>query len=242
MDALRLIKTARHALSEARTPSEVLLEAWQTGLLIKAVGTRIAERGGAEVAALGELLAEAGAHTVACIGRPPDDPAPDDPAPDDSAPAGRPPVDWTGGVRAGRLAGIGELEPVLHELGSLLHEVAESLVVLACTADAESVYWQCIDGVDAGAECKDLVSELLRTVRRQSGSTSGREAAPEAGGDGAGAYGRTNATRRTADVQDPADVASPPPRTAPDIGRAAGRAAGRCGAPSVAVATAGCQR
>jgi hypothetical protein len=73
---------------------------------------------------------------------------------------------------------------VLGELGSLLHEVAETLVVLACGADAEGLYWRCIDGVDSGAECQDLVAELLRTVRRESGAPG---PAPTADGDVDGA-------------------------------------------------------
>ncbi|WP_405013303.1 DUF6099 family protein [Kitasatospora sp. NBC_01539] len=180
MDALRLIKTARHTLAQARTASDVLEEARQTVLLIEAVGIRIAHRETGEIGALGQLLRDAGSHAVACLARPPDDTEEAGPRkdhagdPHDRSAGGarveRPSADRTAGVRAERLDGLGELEPLLHELGSLLHEVAEALVVLACGADAETVYWQCIDGVDAGAECKDLVAELLRTVRRDSGA------------------------------------------------------------------------
>ncbi|GJF28444.1 hypothetical protein KNE206_11440 [Kitasatospora sp. NE20-6] len=180
MDALRLIKTARHALAQARTASDVLEEARQTVLLIEAVGIRIAHRETGEIGALGQLLRDAGSHAVACLARPPDDTEEAGPTTDhagdphdpslDGARVERSSVDRTAAVRAERLDGLGELEPLLHELGSLLHEVAEALVVLACGADAETVYWQCIDGVDAGAECKDLVAELLRTVRRDSGA------------------------------------------------------------------------
>ncbi|MEV4614499.1 DUF6099 family protein [Kitasatospora sp. NPDC049258] len=196
MDALRLIKTARHALAEARTVPDALLEAWQAGLLTEAVGARIAEGEGGERAALGQLLCDAGGHAAACLEPPPEtDPRwAGDPACADGACAGdgcagddgeacagdaREAADdwsagwsagWSGGGRAGRLSELGELEPVLLGLGTLLHEVAETLVVLACGAEAESVYWRCIDGVDAGAECKDLVVELLRTVRREAGT------------------------------------------------------------------------
>ncbi|WP_371497056.1 DUF6099 family protein [Kitasatospora sp. NBC_00374] len=180
MDALRLIKTARHALAEARTVPDALLEAWQAGLLTEAVGARIAEREAGEVAALGQLLCDAGGHAASCV-----EPQPEiDP---DRAVDGSDdwPADWSGGGRADRLGELGELEPVLLGLGSLLHEVAETLVVLACGAEAESVYWRCIDGVDAGAECKDLLAELLRTVRREAGApppTGPDETDPDSGG------------------------------------------------------------
>ncbi|GAA4998517.1 DUF6099 family protein [Kitasatospora paranensis] len=161
MDALRLIRTARHALAEARTVPDVLLEAWQAGLLTEAVGSRIADCETGELAALGQLLCDAGSHAAGCVDQPPDDPA---------GTGGWSAADWPGGGRAERLGELGALEPVLGELGSLLHEVAETLVVLACGADAEGLYWRCIDGVDSGAECQDLVAELLRTVRRESGT------------------------------------------------------------------------
>jgi len=179
MDALRLIKTARHALAEARTVPDVLAEAWQAGLLTEAVGARIAEREDGEIAALGQLLCDAGAHSVSCLDQPPTGPVADDGTDPEWSRA-----DWVGTGRAGRLDEVGELEPVLEELGRLLHEVAETLVVLACGADAESLYWRCIDGVDAGAECKDLVAELLRTVRKGAGRDEGEDEGPDPMGPG----------------------------------------------------------
>ncbi|MDH6125126.1 DUF6099 family protein [Kitasatospora sp. GP82] len=176
MDALRLIKTARHALAEARSVPDALAEAWQAGLLTEAVGARIAERESGETGALGQLLCDAGAHTVGCLEQPTTEAAADDGA-DQEWSRG----EWGGTGRAARLDELGELEPVLDELGRLLHEVAETLVVLACGADAESLYWRCIDGVDAGAECKDLVAELLRTVRKQ--SEDGGAESPDEGQD-----------------------------------------------------------
>lgn len=169
MDALRLIKTARHALAEARTVPDALQEAWQAGLLTEAVGARIAEREIGEVGALGQLLYEAGAHAASCLEQPSEDSA----------------GGWPGGSRADRLGEIDALDPLLRELEALLHEVAETLVVLACGADAESLYWRCIDGVDAGAECKDLVVELLRTVRKQARGESGPDEPVDRSGRGA---------------------------------------------------------
>jgi len=158
MDALRLIKTARHALAEARSVPDALHEAWQAGLLTEAIGGRIAEREPEELGTLGQLLCDAGGHAASCLDQPPE------------AESDGPGGEWSGGGRVDRLDELGELEPVLVELGALLHEVSETLVVLACGADVESLYWCCIDGVDAGAECKDLVAELLRTVRGRAGA------------------------------------------------------------------------
>ncbi|MFI6443494.1 DUF6099 family protein [Kitasatospora sp. NPDC050543] len=178
MDALRLIKTARHALAEARNVPDALAEAWQAGLLTEAVGGRLAEQEEGEVAALGHLLCEAGAHAASCLEQSPDGHG----------------VDWGGAGRASRLTDLGALDPLLAELGRLLHDVAETLVVLACGADAESLYWTCIDGVDAGAECKELVAELHRAVRKTeaaAGETAGgvvdvEVGTQESGGPGGG--------------------------------------------------------
>ncbi|MFJ5232046.1 DUF6099 family protein [Kitasatospora sp. NPDC088391] len=171
MEALRLIKTVRHALAEARAASDILHEAWQSGLIAEAVGARIADHDGEEFATLGQLLGEAGAHTASCLRQPPE-PGLDDP------PGGF--AGWSGPGLVERLTEIGELEPVLVELAALLDEMRESLVVLACGADTESLYWSCIDGLDAGSECRDLVAELLREQRR---TTGGAEDYPEDGSE-----------------------------------------------------------
>lgn len=181
MEALRLIKTVRHALTEARATSDILHEAWQSGLLTEALGARIAEHDGEvgeggegdeedgdgeDFATLGQLLCEAGAHTASCLRQPPD--------PGDTEGPGGGLAEWARPGLVERLTELGDLEPVLVELTGLLEEMNESLVVLACGADTESLYWSCIDGLDAGSECRDLVAELLRRQRRL---TAGREGA-----------------------------------------------------------------
>ncbi|MGW4649185.1 DUF6099 family protein [Kitasatospora sp. NPDC004289] len=179
MDALRLIKTTRHALAEARSVPDVLAEAWQAALLTEAVGAGIAGQGDGELAPLGQLLCDAGAHAVGCLELP-------GPAEGGARAGGDRSggdqsggdqewhrADWGGNGRASRLDELGEAGPVLTELALLLHEMAEALVVLACGADEEGLYWRCIDGVDAGAECKDTVAELLRAVRRRMPESSG---------------------------------------------------------------------
>ncbi|MFJ4678269.1 DUF6099 family protein [Kitasatospora sp. NPDC088783] len=160
MEALRLIKTVRHALAEARTTGDILHEAWQSGLLTEAVGARIADHDGESFATLGQLLCEAGAHTASCLRQPPEPGLDDLPG----GPVGVYP-EWSGPTLVERFSALGELEPVLAELALLLAEMSESLVVLACGAETESLYWSCIDGLDAGSECRDLVAELLREQR-----------------------------------------------------------------------------
>ncbi|MBO1417791.1 DUF6099 family protein [Streptomyces sp. FH025] len=180
MEALRLIKTARHALAEARQVPDVLAEARQAALLTEAVGARLAESAesaesvesaeseGEELAGLGQQLSEAGAHAAVCL---------------DRSGARVAPV---GGGRAGRLTELGDLAPALVALDELLRDVGETLVVLACGADTESLYWTCIDGVDAVSECKDLAGRLRKAVGRGGGAecTALGGAEPERAGRG----------------------------------------------------------
>ncbi|MGW6917662.1 DUF6099 family protein [Kitasatospora sp. NPDC054939] len=89
--------------------------------------------------------------------------------------------------KAGRLTALGELAPMLGELGRLLQDSAEKLVALACGADSEDVYWACIDGIDSGAECRELVADLHRAVRRAGGVEDADhfgESGPDDGGGG----------------------------------------------------------
>ncbi|GLW72166.1 hypothetical protein Kpho02_44650 [Kitasatospora phosalacinea] len=182
MEALRLIKTVRHALAEARTTGDILHEAWQSGLLTEAVGARIADHDEEAIATLGQLLCEAGAHTASCLRQPPEPGLDDLPG----GPVGVYP-EWTGPTLVERFGALGELEPVLAELALLLGDANESLVVLACGADTESLYWSCIDGLDAGSECRDLVARLLREQRRLTAARApddGPDDGPEDGPDG----------------------------------------------------------
>ncbi|MCG6493640.1 DUF6099 family protein [Kitasatospora sp. A2-31] len=163
MEALRLIKTARHALAEARDVADVLAEARQAVLLTEAVGARLTELEGPdgdELVGLGQQLAEAGSHAAGCLDQP----------------VGEALSALGAGGRAARLTELGALAPMLAELDGLLRDAGETLVVLACGAETESLYWTCIDGVDAVAECKDLVGRLRRAVRRAA-EDGGREAA-----------------------------------------------------------------
>ncbi|MFD0277152.1 DUF6099 family protein [Kitasatospora sp. NPDC127111] len=168
MEALRLIKTARHALAEARNVPDVLAEARQAALLTEAVGARLAELDDGESAGLGQQLAEAGSHAAGCL---------DHSSGESSALSG-----LGAGGRAGRLTELGAPAPMLAELGGLLRDVGETLVVLACGADTESLYWTCIDGVDAAADCTDLVTRLGQVVRQAAGECAPEPAEPAAAG------------------------------------------------------------
>ncbi|WP_051967680.1 DUF6099 family protein [Kitasatospora mediocidica] len=150
MDALRLIKTARHALAEARSVQDVVQEAWQAAMLTEALAGQLGEHPVAEVAALAHLLAEAGGHAGGCLE-----------VRTEASEQG----EWAPTGRAARLGEVGEPVPVLWQLRQLLNEASEALIIVACGAETESVYWQCIDGVDAQAECRDLLAELLRVLR-----------------------------------------------------------------------------
>ncbi|MFI8459365.1 DUF6099 family protein [Kitasatospora sp. NPDC085464] len=151
MEALRLIRTARHALAEARHVPDVLAEARQAALLTEAVGARLAESEDEELTGLGRQLSEAGAHAAVCLDRSVVRAA------------------LVSGGRAARLTELGEPATALGALDGLLHEVGETLVVLACGADTEGLYWTCIDGVDAVSECKDLAGRLLEAAGRAEG-------------------------------------------------------------------------
>ncbi|MER5356244.1 DUF6099 family protein [Kitasatospora sp. NPDC002551] len=165
MEALRLIKTARHALAETRNIPDVLAEARQAALLAEAVGTRLAREEDGELVGLGSLLAEAAMHAACCL----------DHATGDVAAVSA----FGPGSRARRLGDLGELGPMLDELAGLLRDIGETLVVLACGADTESLYWACIDGVDAGAECTQLVGQLRDAVRRIEGERPGEAESAE---------------------------------------------------------------
>jgi hypothetical protein len=60
-------------------------------------------------------------------------------------------------------------EPVgtLRELRDLLTELGVVLVSVACSAEDETVYWQCIEAVDAADESKDRVCALLEQIDTQ---------------------------------------------------------------------------
>lgn len=153
MDALKLIKSTRHGLTEARTVPQVLAESWQGCALVEAVALMLAdhlterallEGNGCASVEIARAVAEAAGHAAACVGRPPDD--------------------GGGPSRAERLSLLTDPAATVRELRKLVQETAEALIVLACGAAEQDLYWRCIDSVDATAECQDLVAQLQRSV------------------------------------------------------------------------------
>ncbi|WP_157597457.1 DUF6099 family protein [Streptacidiphilus rugosus] len=157
MDALRLIKANRHALAEARTAADVVVEAWQACRMVESVAQtaalalteRALEGGGCGPVEIARALAEAGAHAAECIGRPPDEPVT--------------------GERAARLSELADVGAALRELRLLIQEASESLLVVACGADEQELYWSCVDGVDAAFQARELLTELLRAIDEETG-------------------------------------------------------------------------
>lgn len=69
-----------------------------------------------------------------------------------------------GALRAAQLTELGDAREALLCLGGLLAEVGISLVGIACAADDEGTYWQCMEAIDAADESRDRVLEMLRRL------------------------------------------------------------------------------
>lgn len=143
MDAVRLILATRHALAQAWQVQDLITEAWQAQALAEAVGGHLALHGPPELRAAGFSVCEAGGRAGG-------------------------PVGLSGvradTVRAAILTGVREPARALTELRDLLSELGAALVGVACSAEDEAVYWQCIDAVDAAEDSKDRVCALLHAV------------------------------------------------------------------------------
>lgn len=143
MDALRLVEAGRHALGEACGPQDIVAEAWQAQALVEAVGGHLAANGGLGVQAAAFALAAAGGQGCGALHHPglrPDR------------------------IRAVDLSGIEDSGAALRALRKLLDEVGVALVALACLAEEEPDYWECIDAVDAVDESKDRLADVLRLL------------------------------------------------------------------------------
>jgi hypothetical protein len=147
MDAARLIGAARRALAQSRAAEEIVAEAWQAQALAQAVGSHLALNGPAQLRSEARGLSEAGGRACGALHQP-----------------------GAVGVRAAQLSGIQDARSVLLGLGGLLGEVGIALVGVACAADEETLYWQCIEAIDAADESSDRVRELLRQWAAREGS------------------------------------------------------------------------
>ncbi|MFC5238944.1 DUF6099 family protein [Streptomyces atrovirens] len=155
MDAVRLIVTSRRALAASGGVRELLTEVWQAQALAQATGSRLAVVGPPELREEALGLAELAGRGCGVLGTPELGP---------------------GGPRADRLTELGEPRPVLMHLGGLLGEVGIALVGLACSADDEATYWQCMEAIDAADESRDRVQEMLRKLSDREDSLPEREA------------------------------------------------------------------
>ncbi|MEU6341958.1 DUF6099 family protein [Streptomyces sp. NPDC046977] len=143
MDAVRLIRATRDALRSGGAERDLMAEAWQAQALTQAIGSHLALHGPPELRTLGFWVCEASGRACGSTG---------------------PPGAGTGPLRAAILTEVREPADALRELRLLLAELCMALVSVACTAESETEYWQCIEAVDAADESKDRVGALLRAV------------------------------------------------------------------------------
>ena len=155
MDAVRLILTSRRALAASGDGPRVLTEVWQAQALAQAIGSRLAVCGPPELRGEALGLTELAGRGCGVLDTPPL---------------------ATEELRAAQLTDLGDARQALLGLGGLLGEVGIALVGLACTADDESTYWQCMEAIDAADESRDRVREMLRKLASREEVLPEREA------------------------------------------------------------------
>ncbi|WP_221349238.1 DUF6099 family protein [Streptomyces beigongshangae] len=143
MDAMRLIGASRCALMRSGDASETMGEAWQASALAQAIGSRLAVSGPPELRGEALGLTELAGRGCGILGAP---------------------VHDVGSLRAAQLTGLGDAGEALLQLGGLLAEVGIALVGVACAAEDEATYWQCMEAIDAADESRDRVLEMLRRL------------------------------------------------------------------------------
>jgi hypothetical protein len=143
MDAVRLIGASRRALAGSGDTVEVIAEAWQAQALAQAIGSRFAVSGPPELRGEALGLTELAGRGCGVLNAPPLDMA---------------------DLRAAQLTELGDARESLLSLGGLLGEVGIALVGIACAADEQGTYWQCMEAIDAADESRDRVLEMLRRL------------------------------------------------------------------------------
>ncbi|MFJ3668798.1 DUF6099 family protein [Streptomyces sp. NPDC090106] len=143
MDAMRLIVTSRRALAASGEPAQILTEVWQAQALAQAMGSRLAVSGPPRLRGEALGLTELAGRGCGVLDRPDLD---------------------TAELRAAQLTELGDARQALLCLGGLLGEVGIALVGLACSADDQGTYWQCMEAIDAADESRDRVLEMLRRL------------------------------------------------------------------------------
>ncbi len=159
MDAVRLIAAGRHALAQSGAAMDIVGEAWQAQALAQGMGNWLAVSGLPELRSEARGLGEAGGRGCGVFDR--------SALRDEGRAPDRPP-------RAVQLTGVSDVRQALLGLQALLGEVGIALVGVACGTDDESLYWQCIESIDAADESSDRVRAILRRLAvRERGSASG---------------------------------------------------------------------
>ncbi|MYW08656.1 hypothetical protein GT034_09925, partial [Streptomyces sp. SID2563] len=74
------------------------------------------------------------------------------------------PAARAGVARAARLTEVADPRAALTGLAALLGEVGMALVGVACETDEQSLYWQCMEAIDAADESTDRVHSMLRLL------------------------------------------------------------------------------
>ncbi|NUR68824.1 MAG: hypothetical protein HOQ47_23960, partial [Streptomyces sp.] len=143
MDAVRLIVTSRRALAGSGDAPQVMTEVWQAQALAQAIGSRLAVYGPPQLRGEALGLTELAGRGCGVLDRPDLD---------------------TADLRAAQLTELGDARQALLYLGGLLGEVGIALVGLACAADDEGTYWQCMEAIDAADESRDRVRDMLRKL------------------------------------------------------------------------------
>ena len=155
MDAVRLIVTSRRALTGSRGGPQTLTEVWQAQALAQAIGSRLAVFGPPQLRGEALGLTELAGRGCGVLDTP---------------------RLTTEELRAAQLTELGDARQALVYLGGLLGEVGIALVGLACAADDEGTYWQCMEAIDAADESRDRVREMLRRLADREEALPEREA------------------------------------------------------------------
>ncbi|MDN0197459.1 DUF6099 family protein [Streptomyces sp. S.PNR 29] len=155
MDAVWLIVTSRSALAASGDVPGTLAEVWQAQALAQAIGSRLAVSGPPELRGEALGLTELAGRGCGVLDTP------------ELAP---------GELRAAQLTELGDARQALTRLDGLLGEIGIALVAIACAADDEGTYWQCMEAIDAADESRDRVLEMLRRLADREQMVPEREA------------------------------------------------------------------
>lgn len=143
-DAVQLIADSELALERAvagKATLEIVAETGQAMALTSAIGSHLTEHGPPGLADTAIRLAEFGYPVLDLL--------------EPTTPAR---------LRADQLGEIPDVYEALQNLGALLSNVAIALVGVACDADDEALYGQCLDAMDTTDDMIDQVYKLLRSL------------------------------------------------------------------------------